>query len=330
MLINNITELKQYIPVSLQLDFSDIHPKVIMVERDIIKKKFSKEIYAHLLNEGQTGNSPEADLLQLLSEATAHLALLEYISFGQVNLDSSGIHIHSTENTKTAFEWQVSELKDSLSKQGWSAIESALELMETLPTGDLKTLWEATNTYQAAQSSLISTLRQFQRFVHLGDSRVLFHKLLPTLHYQQEEVISEAVGPDFWQKILSYSSEEDSAQKARLNTAHIKASRALAFATVGEGFMDTMLILSDNGPLILDGLQSRITTSKATAPQELVQQIAASYAKKADGALTELLEYCQEQAVHFPEYTLSSNYISDENQETHIARNDPDAGLVFL
>ena len=330
MLINNIVEFKQHLPVSLQLEFGDILPKIKMVERDIIQKQFGVGIYRRITDDAFAPDTKEHKLFELLSEATAHLSLLEYISFGQVVLDSSGIHITSTENVKTAFQWQVADLKESCSISGWSAIESALELMETLPDGDLKTLWEDTDTFKASQISLISTLKQFQRFVNLGNSRVLFHKLLPTLEYFQEEVVEESIGPDFWQKILTYESEEDSSQKARLKKAHRLASRALAYGTIGEGFTDTMLVLSDNGPLILDKIQSSSSSVKATASQETVQLIAKTYAVKAQGALRELLEYCQSNAQYFPEYKLSTNYISDETTEDHIPRNDPDAGLAFF
>jgi len=329
MLINNITEFKQHLPVSLQLDFGDILPKIKMVERDIIQNQFGSAIYALITDNTYTVGTPGYKLFELLSEATAHLSLLEYISFGQVILDSSGIHITSTENVKTAFQWQVGDLKESCSISGWSAIESALALMDDLEDGNLKTLWQDTDTYKAAQTSLISTLKHFQQFVNLGNSRVLFHKLLPTLDYFQDEVVAESIGPDFWAKMFTIGAEEDATQKTRLKKAHKLASRALAFGTIGEGFTDTMLVLSDNGPLILDKIQSG-SSVKATASQDTVQLIAKTYAVKAHGALRELLEYCQTNATHFPEYKLSTNYISDETQDDHIPRNDPDSGLAFF
>jgi hypothetical protein len=330
MLINNIQEFKQYLPVSLQLDFGDILPKVKLVERDIIRKKFSDEVYTIITADVPAAGSKEESLLDLLAEATAHLSLLEYISFGQVMLDSSGIHITSTENIKNAFQWQVEDLKNSCSISGWSAIESALELMETLPDEELKTAWQETDTYKTAQNSLISSLTQFQRFVHLGNSRVLFNKLIPTLDFAQEEIVMEAVGLDFWEKMLDFESEDDTTQKSRLKKAHKLASRALAYHTIGEGFTDTMLVLSDNGPLIMEQIQSSSTSTKATAKKEVVELIAKTYAAKAQGAIRELLQYCQANDEFFPEYKLSTNYISDEAQEDHIPRNDPDSGVVFF
>src|SRR5690606_38717245 len=112
------------------LAWADIEPKVRMVERDIIRKQFSKAIYDHI--QQLTADGTAAELRELLSEATAHLALLHYIGFGQVQISSSGIQIASDANLKTAFEWQITDLRRECSLQGWNAIESALELMETL------------------------------------------------------------------------------------------------------------------------------------------------------------------------------------------------------
>ena len=95
--------------------------------------------------------------------------------------------------------------------------------------------------------------------------------------------------------------------------------------------MDTLLVLSDNGPLVIDGIQSRLSKSKTTAPEELVQGIAKTYAQRAAGAMTDLLAFCQQHADILTEYLTSANYIpEDEDRTDHIPRNDPDAGVAFF
>jgi hypothetical protein len=329
MLISNTTELKEYIPASVTLDFADIRPKVRLVEREIIQRIFSIEVYEHLIDPAATATEDVA-LKKLLAEAVAHLALLDYLAFGQVQINSSGVQIASNETMKTAFEWQIDEIKTQCSRQGWSAVESALEYCESLPDGDLKDLWEETNTYTTNQSRLLPTLRKFETFVNLGHSRVLFNKLAPIIQDQQEEVIEPAVGSALFAKMLAYESESDATKKAALTKAHKLASRALAYFAAGSGFQDSMLILSDNGPLVINGMQSRLSKAKLTPPTELVQLIADSYQSRAGGALRELIEYCQANATVLPEYEESPNFISDADQTEHIPRNDPDWGIAFF
>lgn len=329
MLINNTTELKEYIPASVTLDFADIRPKVRLVEREIIQRIFSQAVYDRLTTIG-AATTEDTALKALLAEAVAHLALLDYLAFGQVQINSSGVQIASNDTMKTAFEWQIDEIKTQCSRQGWSAIESALEYCESLPDGDLRTLWRQTNTYTTNQSRLLPTLRRFESFVNLGHSRVLFNKLAPIIQDRQEEVIEPAVGSALFAKILAYESEQNADKKAALKQAHKLASRALAYFAAGMGFQDSMLILSDNGPLVINGMQSRLSKAKLTPPTELVQLIADSYQSRAGGALRELIEYCQANAAVLTEYEQSPNFISNADQTEHIPRNDPDWGIAFF
>lgn len=329
MLINSTTELREYLPASVSLDWDDISPKVRLVEREVIRRIFSQAVYDHI--HSLSAGDKETELKGLLSEATAHLALLHYIGFGQTHISSAGIQIASNEHMKTAFEWQIANLKDECSLQGWNAVESALQLLESLPEeSELLTLWKDTDTYALAQGSLIRSLRQFQLYVHLGNSRVLFHKLLPTMEEQQESRIKDAVGISMWTRLTGYATESDPLQLARLTKAHRLAARALAYATIGEGFANTMLVLTDNGPMVIEGMQSRLTKAQKTAPEEFVKWIAGQYAAKASGAITGLLAYLQANVEHFPEYKESDNYIADINQTDHLPRNDPDWGIVFF
>jgi hypothetical protein len=260
----------------------------------------------------------------------ALLALLEYTAIGQLQIDSAGIRIASTDQMKTAFEWQIDELKTTLSRQGWTAIEAALAYCETLPTGDLKNLWIATETYIDSQSKLLPNLREFEKYAHLQGSRVMFNKLLPVMRDQQEEVILPAIGAALMTKVLAFSTETNEGKKAALTKAHRMASKALAYLTLGVGFQDTMLILSDNGPLVIEAMQSRLAKAVKSAPAELISAIATTYRSRGAAALKELIDYCQSVSDVLIEYQESPNFISDADRTDHIPRNDPSSGLVFF
>lgn len=329
MLINNIATLRNFIPASVTLDFGDIRPKLKLVEREIIKRIFSTAIYDRLdALDAPTG--PDADLKDLLSEAVAHLALLEYLPFGQVQIDSGGVRIATNENMKTAFEWQIDAIKTECSKQGWNAIESALEFCESLPVGELKSLWILTPTYLASKSQLLPSMRRFEQFMNIGHSRVLFNKLAPIIADLQGEVIAPALGKGLFEKILAYSTETEAGKKDVLAQAHKLAAKALAFLAAGIGFQDSILILSDNGPLVIDGIQSRNSKSVKTAPTDAVRLIADAATARGKGALTELLEFCQANSSILTEYQVSPNYITVTDQTNHIPRNDPDWGIAFF
>lgn len=321
MLINSTAELKQYIPTSVTLNFDDIRPKIQLVEREVIQRIFSAELITAVSTSG--ASEPMISLRQLMEEAEAHLALLEYIPFGQLQFDSSGIRIAVNDNMKTAFEWQIDELKDECSRQGWAAVESALEFLEKTKDEALLAIWQETETYISAQKSLLPSLREFEKFVNLNRSRVLFNKLLPIQEDQQEDVVVPAIGSTLFTRILTGDSDLEKRTRKL-------AAKALAYKTAAIGFMDSLLILSDNGPLIIDGMVSAQPKAKKTAPTELLQIISENYKTRAEAAMRELIEFCQANAEDLSEFKESSNYIEDENQTNHIPRNDPDWGLAFF
>jgi hypothetical protein len=322
MLINSTAELKQYIPASVTLNFEDIRPKIQLVEREIIQRIFSKELITAVSASG--ASEPLISLRKLMEEAEAHLALLEYIPFGQLQFDSAGIRISVNENMKTAFEWQIDELKNECSRQGWAAVESALELLEKTEDEALLGIWQETETYISSQKSLIPTLREFEKFVNLNRSRVLFNKLLPIQEDQQEDVIVPAIGPTLFTRILTGDSDLEKKTKKL-------AAKALAYKTTSIGFMDSLLVLSDNGPLIIDGMVSAQPKAKKTAPTELLLIIAENYRTRAEAAMRELIEFCQANVSQLTEFKESNNYIDEESDQTnHIPRNDPNWGLAFF
>lgn len=322
MLINSTAELKNHIPASVTLDFEDIRPKIQLVEREVIQRIFSKPLLEAVIAPGASGEL--LVLRQILEEAEAHLALLEYIPFGQLQFDSAGIRISVNENMKTAFEWQIDALKEECSRQGWAAVESALEFLEKTQDAGLTTLWEATETFISAQKTLISNLREFEKFVNLNHSRVLFNKLLPILEDQQEDVVAPAIGQTLFTRILTGTDEIEKKTKKL-------AAKALAYKTASIGFLDSLLILSDNGPLIIDGMVSAQPKAKKTAPTELLNIISENYKTRAEAAMQELIEFCQKNVTELIEYKESSNYIDEESDQTnHIPRADPNWGLAFF
>jgi hypothetical protein len=322
MLINNTTELKSYLPASVTLDFNDIRPKIKLVERETIQRIFSKALYDAVITPGATGDT--LALREILAEAVAHLAFLEYLPFGQVQISSAGVQIASNANMKTAFEWQVDQIKTECIRQGWSAVEAALRLLEQTADNALKALWEETPTYQASRLSLISTLAHFEKFASLSGSRVMFNKLLPILQDVQEEVILPAIGKTLFDKILVDTTEPYLKVKKL-------ASKALVYKTLAAGFMDTVLILSDNGPMIIDGMQSRQPKAIRTAPMEYLAVLAENFKTRAAAALRELVEHCQTNYSSLPEFADSSNFIDPTaEQQDHIPRNDPSWGIAFF
>jgi len=323
MLINNIATLKEFLPAAVTLDFADIRQQVRITEREIIKPYFGKPVY-DLVNTSEP-TQEAAELKELMQEATAYLALAAYLPFGTTQISSAGIQIASNDNMKTAFEWQTAQLKTEAAKTGWMAIESGLEFLSRANGEALKTAWQQSQYFEQASKYLLPNLKAFQKFVFLSNSHTTFKKILPVLIDVQEEIIAQAISPGLLAKLIHSSPEN-----AVLNSAANKAKKALAYFAMSMSFSDSMLILSDSGQLVIKAMSKDVSEAKTTAPEKLVERIAESYRTKADGALTELCRFCQENIADLPEYVESSNYTEEMDGQEHIARNNPNHGIAFF
>lgn len=319
MLIETTDQLRDHIPASYGLDIDDLRPKLKMVEREVIIKHFPLQLY-ELVHDGGENDAQEA-LRDLLAEAVAHLALYHHIDVGQVQISSSGIHINSTDTSKTAFEWQISNLKKSALRQGWQAVESAFLLLNSTEDAELKQIWEQSATYLALKNSLLPTLEVFQQFVSLDNSFMMFKKLSPLMREIQEEFITDLLGIDLLEKLLD-------APAGKYREVLTRSRRVLAYKAMAMGMVNTMLVMSDNGPLIIEGLTNLVVSNKRTVPIETASIIADNYRKRAATATKDLLAFCQKNVKALPEFAISENYV--EPGESHLPDNDPEWGSILL
>ena len=76
---------------------------------------------------------------------------------------------------------------------------------ENVQTGEIEEivkLWQESQYYYAHHDLLIATCADLQQYLDIYESREKFIRLLPDLHFIQDEYISEAIGEDTVQRLL--------------------------------------------------------------------------------------------------------------------------------
>lgn len=90
---------------------------------------------------------------------------------------------------------------------------------------EISLLWQESQYYYLHHDLLIATCADLQQYLDIYESREKFIRLLPDLHFIQDEYISEAIGEDTVQRLLH---TDDSADKPllrkvrRLMVAHLE------------------------------------------------------------------------------------------------------------
>ena len=90
---------------------------------------------------------------------------------------------------------------------------------------EISLLWQESQYYYAHHDLLIATCADLQHYLDIYESREKFIRLLPDLHFIQDEYISEAIGEDTVQRLLHTDDPADKPllrKVRRLMVAHLE------------------------------------------------------------------------------------------------------------
>lgn len=90
---------------------------------------------------------------------------------------------------------------------------------------EISLLWQESQYYYAHHDLLIATCADLQHYLDIYESREKFIRLLPDLHFIQDEYISEAIGEDTVQRLLHTYNPNDKPllrKVRRLMVAHLE------------------------------------------------------------------------------------------------------------
>mgnify|MGYP000936316045 FL=1 len=90
---------------------------------------------------------------------------------------------------------------------------------------EISLLWQESQYYYAHHDLLIATCADLQQYLDIYESREKFIRLLPDLHFIQDEYISEAIGEDTVQRLLHTYNPNDKPllrKVRRLMVAHLE------------------------------------------------------------------------------------------------------------
>lgn len=99
------------------------------------------------------------------------------------------------------------------------------ESVQTTEIKEITNLWKESTYYYAHHDLLIATCAELQHYLDIYESREKFIRLLPDLHFIQDEYISEAIGEPMVQQLLTSTDPEDEPllrKVRRLMVAHLE------------------------------------------------------------------------------------------------------------
>lgn len=241
-LITTTEQLTEHVRANVSFSLESLAPDLALVQDQELRPLLGDALLGDLVAKQASNGLSDAEkaLVYHLQGALANLAFVEYLPLAQVQLSDAGIHIFSDGQRKTAFEWQIRELRAGFARKGYNYLERALE---ALATGSAFTAWRTSAAGAGASQHLINSARDFSDWCNIGRSRLVFNALLPTLRKVESFDVAPVLGPDFYAELRAQvQAGALTADNQRVLTMYVQP--ALASLTVARAVPELGLSLN--------------------------------------------------------------------------------------
>lgn len=206
-LIRTIEQFVAHVKVNINSDLANFEPDMRVAERSRIRPVLGGALYNELSSLSDealaAALADPADvrggLLLLLQEAVANLGALEYLALNQVNITDRGVMLMTSGSEKTAFQWQINDLKASFRRKGYNALEEVLAYLEA-HLADFPA-WAASPAAQQARELFIGSATEFSHHYDIADSRLTYVALLPTLRKVERFQLEAVLGSEYFAEL---------------------------------------------------------------------------------------------------------------------------------
>lgn len=206
------------------------------------------------VSNGEHAQQPWMQLLLMAQRMVTYDAMSRFAYTQALSINGTGINVASSDDYGTASkdlldkgvqgykrEAMVSLNQMLVMLEGWArkmATPAAIAEADSTdqPTTEPKDeqhkaieeislLWQESQYYYAHHDLLIATCADLQQYLDIYENREKFIRLLPDLHFIQDEYISEAIGEDTVQRLLHTDNPNDKPllrKVRRLMVAHLE------------------------------------------------------------------------------------------------------------
>ena len=202
---------------------------------------------------GENTQHPWMQLLLMAQRMVTYDAMSRFVYTQALSINGTGINVASSDDYGTASKDLLDKGVQGYKREAMVSLNQMLVMLEgwakkmatPAPIADADTieqptepkdeehkaieeislLWQESQYYYLHHDLLIATCADLQHYIDIYESREKFIRLLPDLHFIQDEYISEAIGEDTVQRLLHTDEPADKPllrKVRRLMVAHLE------------------------------------------------------------------------------------------------------------
>jgi hypothetical protein len=323
MLLKSIAELKSYVAINTKGILPSFELELREVEESQIAPILGPPLLAWLQAQydapgfDPAGTGLAARLLRVVQAPLARLATASAIVAHQATIDETGVHIASTDVSKTAFQWQVDLRQDQEERRGYKGLDALVQWLEDhVDDSEQLRAWAASRIGQRHRRELFTCTADFQEYENICESRQVFLALAPQRRKLETLELGRVLGADFLEllreqvRTRTLTSENESLLRSYIYPA-------LASLTIGFAVPELGLRLNGGG---IDLAIARINNSnskEADASLDVLLQ------KKVNAALMDADRFMRRLTDHLDFAASTTRYATYFSSSAYTAPNQP-------
>lgn len=211
MLLKSIDELRQYIPVDVNMDFATVQPAVEEAEMLFIKDLLGDyyPVYQGLYDTYYAGlptapTEPLTSLMPYVQRALAYYTMYLSVENLGVNIGDIGIQQQSGQNSQPAPRWKVRALQLKYLLQADRHADQLLEFLEENASAVLYGEWYAdavANTKMAG--AIVYSTKIASKYIDINNSRRVFLRLKKRINEIEQHNIKRLICKDQYDELVT-------------------------------------------------------------------------------------------------------------------------------
>lgn len=252
--------------------------------------------------------SPNEDQLDLLRRVRTAILRGAYYSYAQDNdlLHSTNGRVNSLEeNQKIAWEWQIDASNKKLEKDYYRDLDQLIKYLDKNSAS-----WKQTDLYKSSRELFLRVPDDFDMFFTIGQSRLLYLKLVPGVRQAQSDFILPVLGQQAYDELIVSLKENSGIDNKLLNICkEICAYHSLYWGLPKlslQYFPDAIAFPGDNSRIAIN--------SRKAVETSFIKDTANQFMSDRDKAVLKLTSYIQSlQAVQRPIESIEEKFNQNDN-----------------
>ena len=326
MLFKATTEIQQYLELDSNVNFASLKSSIRAAEKDILIPVIGLSFYLDLDSKYTAGtlSVKEKALIDVIQAALAAHAIYLYVPKSEVNITDGGVRRNETDTSKTAFQYQVTNLRAALLGESEKAVEYLITFLE-LKKADYP-VWTSTAEFKRYRSLFIKTGSELNEFYGTASPGRNYMAMRSVMEDIEQQVIKKMLGDNQFKVLKAKDQLNDPVWSDYENMLMYRLKKCIANLTIAAAIGKLAVRIDDYGITVTSAFISTSNdqvSKRGAAADNQISQLAREAKAAGETWLNDAVDYLRKNAglIVFPqwyEWQLSLALVPEEHVNERI------------